>query len=82
MITWLLSAFDTVRAIRQDTEMWVHQLTGEGPSTLRRQRETVEQALPTGPPAPRSAPSAYPKSGHSGMPTRTARRRRPALTVR
>ena len=82
MITWLLRAFDTVRAIRQETEMWVNHLTGEGPSTIRRQRETVAQALPAGPPAPRSAPSAYEKSGHSGTPTRTARRRRLTLTVR
>ena len=82
MITWLLRAFDTVRAIRQDAEVWAHHLTGEGPGTIQRQREAITQALPARPPAPWTAPSAYQRSGYPGAPTTTAPGQRPAFTVR
>jgi hypothetical protein len=82
MITWLLRAFDTVRAIRQDAEVWAHHLTGEGPGTIQRQREAITRALPARPPAPWRAPSAYMRSGNPGGPTTTAPGHRPALTVR
>jgi hypothetical protein len=82
MITWVLRALETVTAIRQDMEVWAHHLTGEGPSTIRRQREAITQALPARPPAPWKAPSAYERSGHPGVPTTTAPGQRPAFTVR
>lgn len=82
MITWLLRAFDTVRAIRQDAEVWAHHLTGEGPGTIRRQREAITRALPARPPAPWRAPSAYRGSGYPGAPTTTTPRQRAAFTVR
>lgn len=41
MTTRLLRVIDLVRAVRQDTRVWVHHLTGEGPTTVRRQREAV-----------------------------------------
>jgi hypothetical protein len=89
MITWLLRAFDTVRAIRQDAEVWAHHLTGEGPGTIRRQREAITRALPARPPAPwtapsayGTAPSAYQRSGYPGAPTTTAPGQRGAFTVR
>lgn len=82
MITWLLRAFDTVRAVRQDAEVWAHHLTGEGPGTIRRQREAIRRALPARPPAPWRAPSAYRRSGYPGAPTTTAPGQRPAFTVR
>jgi hypothetical protein len=72
MITWLLRAFDTVRAIRQDAEVWAHHLTGEGPGTIRRQREAITRALPARPAASWRAPSAYRGSGYPGAPTTTA----------
>jgi hypothetical protein len=82
MITWLLRAVDTVRAVRQDAEVWAHHLTGEGPGTIRRQREAITQAVPARPPARREAPSAYQRSGYPGAPTTTAPGQRAAFTVR
>src|SRR5262245_59997976 len=41
----LLRVFETVRAVREDTWAWVHHLTGEGPTTIRRQREATTQAF-------------------------------------
>jgi hypothetical protein len=82
MITWLLRAVDTVRAVRQDAEVWAHHLTGEGPGTIRRQREAITQALRARPPARRKAPSAYQRSGYPGAPTTTAPGQRAAFTVR
>jgi hypothetical protein len=82
MITWLWRAVDTVRAVRQDAEVWAHHLTGEGPGTIRRQREAITQALPARPPARREAPSAYQRSGYPGAPTTTAPGQRAAFTVR
>jgi hypothetical protein len=82
MITWVLRALETVTAIRQDMEVWAHHLTGEGPSTIRRQREAITQALPARPPAPWKAPSACERSGHPGAPITTAPGQRPAFTVR
>jgi hypothetical protein len=82
MITWLWRAVDTVRAVRQDAEVWAHHLTGEGPATIRRQREAITQALPARPPARREAPSAYQRSGYPGAPTTTAPGQRAAFTVR
>jgi hypothetical protein len=40
----LLRVLETVRAVREDTRAWVHHLTGEGPTTIRRQREAATQA--------------------------------------
>jgi hypothetical protein len=82
MIMWLLRAVDTVRAVRQDAEVWAHHLTGEGPGTIRRQREAITQALPARPSARREAPSAYQRSGYPGAPTTTAPGQRAAFTVR
>jgi hypothetical protein len=82
MIMWLLRAVDTVRAVRQDAEVWAHHLTGEGPGTIRRQREAITQAVPARPPARREAPSAYQRSGYPGAPTTTAPGQRAAFTVR
>jgi hypothetical protein len=82
MITWLWRAVDTVRAVRQDAEVWAHHLTGEGPGTIRRQREAITQAVPARPPARREAPSAYQRSGYPGAPTTTAPGQRAAFTVR
>jgi hypothetical protein len=82
MITWLLRAIDTVRAIRRDAEVWAHHLTGEGPGTIRRQREAITQALSARPPDPRKAPAEYERSGYPGEPTTTAPGQRHAFTVR
>lgn len=65
----LLRVIDTMRAVRQDTRIWVHHLTGEGPATVRRQREAVAQALAAGPPAPLTRwTSAYERASRPGAP--------------
>ena len=51
MRTQLLRMITTVRAVRQDTRTWVHHLTGEGPTTVGRQREAAWQVLAAIPPA-------------------------------
>jgi hypothetical protein len=68
MTTRLLRVIDTVRAVREDTRVWVHHLTGEGPATVRRQREAVAQALPAAPLAPLTRTSAYERFGRPETP--------------
>jgi hypothetical protein len=83
MTTRLLRVIDTVRAVREDTRVWVYHLTGEGPATVRRQREAVAQALPAAPLAPLTRTSAYERFGRPETPTVAATpRRRPVLTAR
>ena len=36
---------DTIRVVLRETRVWRHHLTGEGPTTVGRQREVVAQAL-------------------------------------
>jgi hypothetical protein len=82
MPTRVLRLIDTVRAVRADTRAWVHHLTGEGPTTVRRQREAVAQALAAAPLAPRRT-SAYESFGRAEAPTVAATPgRRPAFTTR
>jgi hypothetical protein len=52
MTSQLLSMIDTVRAVRNEMRVWVHHLTGEGPATIRRQRESIAKTLPAAPLAP------------------------------
>src|SRR5262245_9321793 len=47
MTTRLRRMIDTVRTVRQDTRTWTYHLTGEGPTTVRRQREDAAQTLAT-----------------------------------
>ena len=84
MTKWVLGVIDAVRAIRQDARVWVHHLTGEGPATVRRQRETVAQALGTVSLAPSARPSSsYESSGRPEAPTVAAPPGgRPAFTTR
>jgi hypothetical protein len=49
MITRLLRMIATVKGVRRDMQPWVHHLTGEGPATVRRQREAADQVLATAP---------------------------------
>ena len=63
MMTRLLRMIHTVKAVRQETRVWAHHLTGEGPTTVRRQRDAVAQALGALPPAP----STRRKSGHERL---------------
>jgi hypothetical protein len=84
MTTRLLGVIETIRAVRRDTRAWVNHLTGEGPATLRRQRESLAQAMAAAPPAPstRRTP-ALAKRGLRRAPGRlTTRRRQPVLGVR
>ena len=84
MTTRLLRVIDTVRAVRQDTRVWVRHLTGEGPTTVRRQRDAAAQALPAVPLAPLTRrTSAYERFGRPEAPTVAATPgRRPVLTAR
>ena len=84
MTKWVLGVIDAVRAIRQDARVWVHHLTGEGPATVRRQRETVAHALGTVSLAPSArASSSHESSGRPEAPTVAAPPgRRPAFTTR
>jgi hypothetical protein len=73
MTTWLFRAVETVRTIHQDARVWVHHLTGEGPTTVRRQREGATQALALAPPAPSAhALSVSAKSSRPEAPTTPA----------
>ena len=49
MTMQLRKAIDTMRAVRRDARIWARHLTGEGPTTVRRQREAVTRALAAGP---------------------------------
>jgi hypothetical protein len=49
MTTRLLRMLATIKAVRRDIQPWVHHLTGEGPATIRRQREAIAQGLATPP---------------------------------
>jgi hypothetical protein len=70
MTTRLLRLIDTVKAVRQETRAWVHHLTGEGPTTVRRQRDAVAQTLGALPPAP----STRRESGYERLGRPEARR--------
>ncbi len=84
MTTRLFRVIDTVRAVRQETRVWVHHLTGEGPTTVRRQRAAVGQALLAAPLAPLARrASAYERFGRPEAPTVGATPgRRAAFTTR
>lgn len=84
MTTRLLRVIDAVRAVRQDTRVWVHHLTGEGPATVRRQREAVARALAAAPLAPLTRrTSAHERFGRPEAPTVAATPgQRPAFTTR
>jgi hypothetical protein len=45
MITRLLRVIDVMRAVRHETSEWNRHLSGEGPATIRRQREAAARAL-------------------------------------
>jgi hypothetical protein len=50
MNTRLLRMIDAIRVVLRETRVWRHHLTGEGPTTVGRQREIVAQALAAPPP--------------------------------
>ena len=84
MTTRLLRMIASVQAVRRDTRTWVQHLTGEGPATIRRQREAVAHALAVAPLAPsarrtlanerNARPETRPMAAVAG--------RRPVLTTR
>ena len=84
MTTRLLRMITSVQAVRRDTRTWVQHLTGEGPATIRRQREAVAHAFAVTPMAPstrrtlanerNARPETPPVAAIAG--------RRPALTTR
>ena len=83
MITRLLRMIATVKAVRRETQPWVHHLTGEGSATVRRQREAVAQALATAPLDSAGPTYAYDRHAHLEAPAMAAiARRRLALTTR
>ena len=47
-------AFDAWHSVWDETRVWIHHLTGEGPATLQRQREAVAAALASRPLPPRA----------------------------
>jgi hypothetical protein len=57
MIMQLLKVIDTMRVVRQDAQIWTRHLTGEGATTVRRQREAVARAFAAGPLAALRIPS-------------------------
>ena len=83
MTTGLLRMLATVKAVRRDTQPWIHHLTGEGPATIRRQRETIAQVLAT-PPLTSAAPRtlAHERSERPEAPAVAGISRRPVLTTR
>ena len=52
----VVSALETLRAVRDETRVWIRHLTGEGPATLWLQRAAVAAA-------PASSPLRTPDSG-------------------
>ena len=79
MTTRLFRAIDVIRVVRQDTRAWTQHLTGEGPATIRRQREAVTRARAAS--TARRAP-AYETRGRAAVPRLpVAPRRYPALTT-
>jgi hypothetical protein len=84
MTTRLLGVIEAMRAVRRDTRVWVDHLTGEGPATLRRQRESLAQAMAVAAAAPSTRRrSALARRGLRRAPgMRATRRRQPVLSVR
>jgi len=83
MITRLLRMIATVKAVRRETQPWVHHLTGEGSATVGRQREAAARALATAPLDSAGPSYVYDRHAHAEVPTMSAiARRRPALMTR
>lgn len=84
MTTRMLSMLATVKAVRRDIQPWVHHLTGEGPATIRRQREAIAQGLAT--PSSLSLAArrtlADERSAHPEAPAVARISGRPVLTTR
>jgi len=78
MLGRLLRAIETVRSVRADTRVWVQHLTGEGATTLRRQRDAVARALGAG----LQGPPRRPVFVYGGLRRRPTRRRQPILSTR
>jgi hypothetical protein len=84
MTTRLLRVIETVKAVRQDTRVWVDHLTGEGPATVRRQREAVARVVAAAPPVPstRRTPASEKPNPRTGRTVTAAPGRQPALGIR
>jgi hypothetical protein len=84
MLTGFLRAMETMRAVLHDTQAWADHLTGEGPTTVRRQREAAARALAAAPlaPLPRLAPADERIPRPEASTVRPTRRQRPALGTR
>ena len=81
MTMGLLRVIDTIRAVREDTQIWAHHLTGEGHTTVRRQREAVARALAAVPLT--RLTRAYERVSRPEEPAQAATRgRRPVLITR
>lgn len=82
MITRLLRMIATVKGVRRDMQPWVHHLTGEGPATIRRQREAAGQVLATAPLDSVGPSYAYERHARPEAPSVAAiARRRSVLTT-
>jgi len=81
MITRLLRMIATVKAVRRETQPWVHHLTGEGPVTIRRQRDAASQVLATAPLDSMGPSYAYERHARPEAPTVAAITRRRAVLM-
>jgi hypothetical protein len=84
MLTGFLRAMGTMRAVLHETQVWADHLTGEGPTTIRRQRETAVRALAAVParPFPLFATADERDRRSEASSTHRAPRHRPALGTR
>jgi hypothetical protein len=48
----VVSALDALDSVQDETRVWIRHLTGEGPATLRRQREAIAAMPASDPPQP------------------------------
>lgn len=83
MTSRLFRMIAAMKAVRRDVQPWVHHLSGEGPATVRRQREAATRALATAPLDSAGPTYAYDRHAHAeALGVAAIARRRPVLTTR